>query len=113
MRKSPRRTVARRGDISFIYCDIGSADGDVLVLLLGESLLLGDIQRESTILKLSLDILLGDSVADIEASGIGTGVTLAADVLALLVLFVLRGVVLRSEERRGGKECVSTCRYRW
>src|SRR3546814_14465830 len=25
----------------------------------------------------------------------------------------LIGLVIRSEERRGGKECVSTCRYRW
>src|SRR3546814_17757847 len=23
------------------------------------------------------------------------------------------GDLIRSEERRGGKECVSTCRYRW
>src|SRR3546814_11321459 len=25
----------------------------------------------------------------------------------------LAGAVIRSEERRVGKECVSTCRYRW
>src|SRR3546814_18061077 len=25
----------------------------------------------------------------------------------------MRTAVLRSEERRGGKECVSTCRFRW
>src|SRR3546814_11493534 len=25
----------------------------------------------------------------------------------------INGRVMRSEERRGGKECVRTCRYRW
>src|SRR3546814_12710513 len=29
------------------------------------------------------------------------------------VLFMLKGVEERSEERRVGKECVSTCRSRW
>src|SRR3546814_14596712 len=29
------------------------------------------------------------------------------------VLVMLVGLVLRSEERRVGKECVSTCRSRW
>src|SRR3546814_1409014 len=28
-------------------------------------------------------------------------------------LLPLRGAFFRSEERRVGKECVSTCRYRW
>src|SRR3546814_21095102 len=27
--------------------------------------------------------------------------------------YLMRGKALRSEERRGGKECVSTCRSRW
>src|SRR3546814_15842195 len=30
-----------------------------------------------------------------------------------LILAVLREIELRSEERRVGKECVSTCRSRW
>src|SRR3546814_17719814 len=29
------------------------------------------------------------------------------------VLLLVGGAIFRSEERRGGKECVSTCRYRW
>src|SRR3546814_8446952 len=29
------------------------------------------------------------------------------------VMLVLAGIALRSEERRVGKECVSTCRSRW
>src|SRR3546814_11625382 len=36
-------------------------------------------------------------------------IVFSADDLALLV----RRGVMRSEERRVGKECVSTCRFRW
>src|SRR3546814_12816909 len=32
---------------------------------------------------------------------------------AVVVLLVLLEVLVRSEERRVGKECVSTCRSRW
>src|SRR3546814_13338592 len=33
--------------------------------------------------------------------------------LSLLQFLDQQGVDMRSEERRVGKECVSTCRYRW
>src|SRR3546814_10965772 len=36
-----------------------------------------------------------------------------ADELADGVLLACRADVVRSEERRVGKECVSPCRYRW
>src|SRR3546814_13684971 len=34
-------------------------------------------------------------------------------VVALLAAFACLTAVVRSEERRVGKECVSTCRFRW
>src|SRR3546814_11567593 len=33
--------------------------------------------------------------------------------LTFLLLYIISGVIFRSEERRVGKECVSTCRFRW
>src|SRR3546814_18531011 len=32
---------------------------------------------------------------------------------AVVLVFALMALLLRSEERRVGKECVRTCRYRW
>src|SRR3546814_14424327 len=32
---------------------------------------------------------------------------------AMRAMFEMKKIVIRSEERRVGKECVSTCRYRW
>src|SRR3546814_13518620 len=44
----------------------------------------------------------------------GAGTTTIASNLAVgLAIRAPKQVVLRSEERRVGKECVSTCRYRW
>ena len=34
-------------------------------------------------------------------------------IVVLLMLFVMMCEIVRSEERRVGKECVSTCRSRW
>src|SRR3546814_1818038 len=47
---------------------------------------------------------------DLASYGDDSGTSLAALVEALLALPVER---LRSDERRVGKECVSTCRSRW
>src|SRR3546814_9767834 len=52
----------------------------------------------------------------LELSQVLEGSVVITDVnleLALLGLAILEGVNLRSEERRVGKECVSTCRSRW
>src|SRR3546814_15100330 len=45
------------------------------------------------------------AVIEAPSKGWGAGSVAAA--------FVAGGVLLRSEERRVGKECVSTCRSRW
>src|SRR3546814_17664630 len=44
---------------------------------------------------------------------LGVGVAVAAPVDDLLLQLLRGGRDLRSEERRVGKECVSTCRSRW
>src|SRR3546814_17097746 len=62
-----------------------------------------------------------------EAVTISVGATIVADTLVLLILAVITGTaegtlnarfwirraLYRSEERRGGKECVSPCRSLW
>src|SRR3546814_14211778 len=51
--------------------------------------------------------------SDVEPSGIGVAVPVSGDMVPLSgVVGPISGVV-RSEERRVGKECVSTCRSRW
>src|SRR3546814_11813281 len=55
----------------------------------------------------------------VAAIGVGTPIALAAAMLHTIAhalfkatLFMLVGII-RSDERRVGKECVSTCRSRW
>src|SRR3546814_20052627 len=59
---------------------------------------------------------LGDAMtihmAIATAAGVGLSVLLGAALLGLVFLSSGSGHD-RSEERRGGKECVSTCRSRW
>src|SRR3546814_10236105 len=47
---------------------------------------------------------------DTEGSGMPTW---AKVLLGIIVVIVAIAVAVRSEERRVGKECVSTCRSRW
>src|SRR3546814_16239014 len=51
-------------------------------------------------------------------TGVDWGILFAASTIqilpvAILVLVAQRYLIARSEERRVGKECVSTCRSRW
>src|SRR3546814_9827553 len=66
----------------------------------------------------SSDLILGGYVAGAVLCGLMVGII----VLCIAMLFtkvriphplVTLSTVLRSEERRVGKECVSTCRSRW
>src|SRR3546814_12606375 len=43
----------------------------------------------------------------------GEGKTLGSDEMAAYLADLVDRYPIRSEERRGGKECVSTCRSRW
>src|SRR3546814_8884250 len=45
--------------------------------------------------------------------GLATSAGHAHEMLFGFALAVIAGYLLRSEERRVGKECVSTCRSRW
>src|SRR3546814_20869927 len=47
------------------------------------------------------------------AGGSAVGAMVAMIVLGLIVYLPILMLSLRSEERRVGKECVSTCRSRW
>src|SRR3546814_17475955 len=75
--------------------------------------------------QVSVDQLLDAAISALSAPGLGVDATTAIAGLQLLQgkvpaartielgeLFGL-GVWQSSEERRGGKECVSTCRSRW
>src|SRR3546814_8337409 len=55
-----------------------------------------------------VDLLLAVDRAGSDVAGVGAEVQQVAAVDAFR-----EHVVQRSEERRVGKECVSTCRYRW
>src|SRR3546814_8262143 len=44
---------------------------------------------------------------------LSSGASVMAQVQGVLVTVIYTAVVTRSEERRVGKECVSTCRSRW
>src|SRR3546814_13947054 len=66
--------------------------------------------------------MIGQTVINIKSGGRGRLSTLVAGVvLLILVVFLgpwvsqipMAALVARSEERRVGKECVSTCRSRW
>src|SRR3546814_17838390 len=50
-------------------------------------------------------------------AGVGLGLSISAVSVtmqqAMLYTFLIIMPLMRSEERRVGKECVSTCRYRW
>src|SRR3546814_20845405 len=58
---------------------------------------------------LSFHVDRGETLAIVGESGSGKSVTS----LALMRLVEHGGGKVRSEERRVGKECVSTCRSRW
>src|SRR3546814_10959018 len=65
-------------------------------------------------------VFLGDDLTDepgfaacAAAGGVGVLVGPLRDTAATYRLDNVAAVRLRSEERRVGKECVSTCRYRW
>ena len=63
-------------------------DCDVVVLGNLLNVLFRNADLQDAVLEFSLDILLGQVVADIEAAAHRTGVTLAADVLAVLLLWI-------------------------
>ena len=51
--------------------------------------LLRNIQLQDTILELTMNVIFGNAVTDIEATAHRTAVTLLADVVALLIGFIL------------------------
>src|SRR3546814_11056814 len=59
--------------------------------------------------------LLGMSAADAEAAAGGLNAPMAGQARASIGSFHMESqqISARSEERRVGKECVSTCRSRW
>src|SRR3546814_3153122 len=62
--------------------------------------------------------LLGQAVREWAKRQLGIGLAqpnrnLHDDLLAVVEPILFQETLARSEERRGGKECVSTCRSRW
>ena len=64
-------------------------DCDVVVLGNLLNVFFRNADLQDTVLKFSLDILLGQVVADVESTAHRTGVTLAADILAVFLLLIL------------------------
>src|SRR3546814_14996454 len=60
-----------------------------------------------------LELIVLDRLANLIVGNFGVGRALGATLVGRLLLLTPRIVALRSEERRVGKECVSTCRSRW
>src|SRR3546814_14206405 len=70
----------------------------------------GALAAGATVVNFSPLYTVAELEAQVEDSGTDTLFTLSAAALLPTALQVLDG---RSEERRVGKECVSTCRSRW
>ena len=63
-----------------------SFDLDRFMLRKRHRLLFREVKRQDAVLKLGLDVFFIDILADVEASGHGTRITLLMDDLSLLVL---------------------------
>src|SRR3546814_11112081 len=113
IRRPPRST---RTDTLFPYTTLFRSVGGALVRYLERFDDPQDDYRESAMLDAMLTYDGRDQATTVTISGGGTPDTLAT-VIASGPAFVASNVgddvVLRSEARRVGKECVSTCRSRW
>ena len=78
---------------------IVSFDLDRFMLRKRHRLLLREVKRQDAVLKLGLDVFFIDILADVEASGHGTGITLLMDDLAFLVLALFFNALGRGDRQ--------------